>query len=148
MDIFQRRIHNLYRGWIRIQIKTTRFKVVSKLKSELDLLTLIVLGGGQFTPRDAKFRKKCPCLHNNNTALIKQISLYFTPILLGLTSKPSKNDPIGLFLFLLSDINSLKVKIKKKHYGPVFIDPWYCHIDDIWNRSLLFLPVFIEQEYF
>ena len=28
--------------------------------------------GGLLTPCDAKFRKKCPCSHNNNTALIKE----------------------------------------------------------------------------
>ena len=47
----------------------------------LDLLTLIVLGGGggHITPCSAKFkRKKCPCSHNLNTALIKQIPLFNT----------------------------------------------------------------------
>ena len=36
------------------------------------------MGGGSFWPCDAKFRekKKCPCLHDNNIALIKQISLF------------------------------------------------------------------------
>ena len=37
-----------------------------------NILTLIVLGEGQFSPCDAKFSKKCPSSHNNNTALIKQ----------------------------------------------------------------------------
>ena len=59
-----------------------------------------ISGGGANTPCDAKFCEKCPCSHNNNTALIKQISLfdtalvmtntineYFTPILLGLNVK-------------------------------------------------------------
>ena len=35
-------------------------------------------GWGAFTPFDAKFSKKCPCSNNNNTALIKQISLFDT----------------------------------------------------------------------
>ena len=35
-------------------------------------LTLIVLGGEQNTSCDAKFCEKCPCSHNNNTALIKK----------------------------------------------------------------------------
>ena len=40
-------------------------------------LTLIVLGeGGLFGPCDAKFSDKCPCLHNNYTAFIEQISLF------------------------------------------------------------------------
>ena len=34
--------------------------------------------GGQITPCNAKFRKKCPCSHNNSTALITQISLFDT----------------------------------------------------------------------
>ena len=38
-------------------------------------LTLMTLGreGWAFTPCDAKCSEKCPCSHNNNTALIKQI---------------------------------------------------------------------------
>ena len=41
-------------------------------------LTLIVLGGGQDRPCDAKFIEMGPCLHNNSTALLKQISLFTT----------------------------------------------------------------------
>ena len=59
-------------------------------------LTLLVLGGGrQNMPCDAKFSEECPCSHNNNTALVKQIYLvdtalvnaikkYLTPLLLEL----------------------------------------------------------------
>ena len=39
-------------------------------------LTLIVLGGWHDKPCDAKFSGKCPSLHNNNTALIKQIAQF------------------------------------------------------------------------
>ena len=39
--------------------------------------------GGLFTPCDAKFRiKKYPCSHNNITALIKQISLFDTALVI------------------------------------------------------------------
>ena len=41
-----------------------------------------IRGGGQITQRDAKFRKKGPCSHNNNTALIKQISLFYIALVL------------------------------------------------------------------
>ena len=34
------------------------------------------IGGGQNTPCDATFSEKCPCSHDNKTALIKQISLF------------------------------------------------------------------------
>ena len=33
-------------------------------------------GGGQDMPCEAKFSEKFLCLHNNSTALIKQISLF------------------------------------------------------------------------
>ena len=33
-------------------------------------------GGGLFGPCYAKFSEKCPCLQNNNTALLAQISLF------------------------------------------------------------------------
>ena len=38
--------------------------------------------GGQDAPCDAKFYEKCPCLHHNNTALIKQISLFDTALVM------------------------------------------------------------------
>ena len=44
-------------------------------------LTVIVLGGGSIGPCGAKFRTKCPCLHNNNTALTKQIFLFDTLVM-------------------------------------------------------------------
>ena len=48
-------------------------------ESEIILLTLILFGGGGgIGPCDAKFREKCPCSHNNTTALIKQIFLFDT----------------------------------------------------------------------
>ena len=37
--------------------------------------TLIMSGGGQIEPGDAKISEKWPCSHHNNTALIKQASL-------------------------------------------------------------------------
>ena len=40
-------------------------------------------GVGLFGPCDAKFRgEKCPCSHNNYTALIKHISLFDTALLM------------------------------------------------------------------
>ena len=40
-------------------------------------------GLGSIWPCNAKVReKKCPCLHNNNTALIKQISLIDTALVI------------------------------------------------------------------
>ena len=60
-------------------------KCVHIRKVEVILLTLIVLGGGRglFTPCDAKFRrKKCPCAYNDNNALIKQISLFETALVI------------------------------------------------------------------
>ena len=46
-------------------------------------LTLRVLGGGGlFGPCDAKFSEKCPCSHDNYTALIKQISLLNTALVI------------------------------------------------------------------
>ena len=39
-------------------------------------------GGGQITPRDAKFSEQCPCSQNNNTALMKQISLVHTVLVM------------------------------------------------------------------
>ena len=33
-------------------------------------------------PCDAKLSEKCPCLHNNNTALKKQISLFDTALVM------------------------------------------------------------------
>ena len=43
-------------------------------------LTLILLWWGLFTPCETKFSKKCPCSHNNNTVLIKQVSLIDTAL--------------------------------------------------------------------
>ena len=40
----------------------------------LAVLTLIVWGG-EDKPSDVKFSEMCPCSHNNNTALIKEIYL-------------------------------------------------------------------------
>ena len=48
----------------------------------IDLLNLIVLGEGLFGPCDVKFSEKCPCSHNNYTALIKQISLFDTALVI------------------------------------------------------------------
>ena len=39
-------------------------------------------GGGQDRPNDAKLSEKCPCSHNNKTALIKQISLFGTALVM------------------------------------------------------------------
>ena len=39
-------------------------------------------GGGLFWPCDAKFSEKCPCSHNNDTALIKLISLFATALVM------------------------------------------------------------------
>ena len=47
-------------------------------------LTLMVLGRGN-RPCSAKFREKWPCSHNNNTALIKQISLVDTALVMANT---------------------------------------------------------------
>ena len=40
------------------------------------------MGGGEERPWDAKFSEMCPCSHNNNTALIKQISLFDTALVM------------------------------------------------------------------
>ena len=40
------------------------------------------VGGGQDRPCDAKFIEKYPCSHNNNIALIKQISLFDTALVM------------------------------------------------------------------
>ena len=53
----------------------------------VSISTLIVLagdewGGGEDRPTDEKFSEKCPCSHNNNTALIKQISLCDTALVM------------------------------------------------------------------
>ena len=40
-------------------------------------------------PCDAKFYKKCPCSHNNNTALVKQIFLFDTALVIKKTLKVS-----------------------------------------------------------
>ena len=77
---------------------------------------------GGVEPCDAKFSEKFPCLHNNNTALIKQISLfytalvikrdiqeYFTPILLGLNGSGfiERNDiPLGVQIFAPSVVSA------------------------------------------
>jgi len=49
-------------------------------------LTLIVLGGGpggSIDPATQSLeKKKCPCLHINNTALVKQISLFDTALVM------------------------------------------------------------------
>ena len=45
--------------------------LLSQWRFSVACLTLIVLGGGQNTPYNAKFIEKCPCLHNNNNDLIK-----------------------------------------------------------------------------
>ena len=42
-------------------------------------LTLIVMGGEL---HQAKFSEKCPCLHNDNIAFIKQISLFDTALVM------------------------------------------------------------------
>ena len=39
-------------------------------------------GGWHDRPNGAKFCEKCPCSHNNNTALIKHISLYDTALVI------------------------------------------------------------------
>ena len=39
-------------------------------------------GGGDIWPYDAKFREKCQWSHNSYTALIKQISLFDTVIVM------------------------------------------------------------------
>ena len=50
-------------------------------------LTLIVWGGrGQSDPATQNLEeKKCPGLHNDNTALIKQISLFDTALVMAKT---------------------------------------------------------------
>ena len=40
---------------------------------------------GQNYPYDEKFSEKCPCLHYNNTALIKQIPLFDTALVITKT---------------------------------------------------------------
>ena len=40
------------------------------------------IGGGAKRPCDAKFSENCPCSHNNNTAFMKQISLFDTAIVM------------------------------------------------------------------
>ena len=45
----------------------------------IDALTLIVLEGGK---KKKHFQFLCPCSHNNNTALIKQISLFDTALVM------------------------------------------------------------------
>ena len=43
-------------------------------------LALLVLGEGEVESCSAKFCENCPCSHNNNTSLIKQISLFDTAL--------------------------------------------------------------------
>ena len=56
----------------------------------IDLLNLIVLGEGLFGPCDVKFSEECPCSHNNYTALIKQISLFDTALVITDTKSFNK----------------------------------------------------------
>ena len=45
------------------------------------LILIVSGGGGQSDPATQNLEeKKCPCMHNNNTAVIKQISLFDTAL--------------------------------------------------------------------
>ena len=39
-------------------------------------------GGAQVEPCGGKFNEKCPCSHSNNTAFMKQISLFDTTLVM------------------------------------------------------------------
>ena len=50
-----------------------------------------IRGRGQVEPYDTKFSEKCPCSHNDNTAVIKQISLFDTAIVMANTQETYLN---------------------------------------------------------
>ena len=57
-------------------------KTQTKGSTYNDFSSGILGGGGQNTTCDRKFSEKCPCSYHNNTALIKQISLFDTAIVM------------------------------------------------------------------
>ena len=74
---------SLLRRNIYVQVLKGEEQVTFLLSKLLfNCLTLIRLG-------EAKF-KKCPCLHNNNTALIKQISLLDADLVMTKTQRFNK----------------------------------------------------------
>ena len=64
-----------------------RQRFISMNSNTLTLIIVVGGGGGrgQVEPCDAKFSEKCPCFHHNNTALIKQISLFDTALVIKKT---------------------------------------------------------------
>ena len=51
----------------------------------INIFILIMWGGGQLQPCDARICVKCLCSNHNNTALIKQLSLFDTALVMKIT---------------------------------------------------------------
>ena len=64
----------------------------------INSLLIVLGGGGLFGPYDANFSEKCPCSHNNYSALIKQLTLFDTSV--GMTNtffELSSNNNLSLY---------------------------------------------------
>ena len=83
MTITNSYFYIFWQNYDRIWGKTTyRYKKlyvqslsISNVCVRLNVIKGKMYRGGEESPCDAQLSKKCPCLHKNNTALIKQTSL-------------------------------------------------------------------------